>query len=196
MKYLLSLDMSTTCTGWSLFDIETHKLITYGILKGKNIKDSSTQRATLRKMEKMAKDILLVIEAYAPSKIIIEEIAGSRNRIGQKTLDMLHGIVWKEIDKYLDLVEYYDVSGTYGWRTHLNLKLSEQDKIHNKESRKFNKEHKKNLLPVLGWKHLSCRYANLRHNLALDCDERETDGDIADSVSIGDAYLLFRCPKD
>lgn len=196
MKTLLSIDLSTNCTGWSVFCIETRQLIAYGHIRGKNFKDNSTQRATLKKLEYMAVSILNIIENYAPHKIVIEEVAGSKNRIGQKTLDMAHGILWKYIEKYLDIVEYYDVTGRDGWRTHLGLRLTDEDKAHNKEAKKMNKDlGRGSQLPIYDVKDLSCRYANKTYGLSLDPQTSQHDADVGDSVSMGDAFIKFKCPK-
>jgi hypothetical protein len=198
MKTLLSIDLSTNCTGWSVFNMDTRELITYGCIRGKNFKDTSSQRSTLRKLEYMAKSVLSLIESYKPCKIVIEEIAGSKNRIGQKTLDMAHGILWQTIDEYLDLVEYYDVTGSDGWRTHLNLKLTEADKLANKEAKKINPTLGKGVskLPIYNAKDLAARYANKRFGLTLDPQMNQFDADIADSLSLGDAFLQFKCPRN
>ena len=194
MKTLLSIDLSTNATGYALFNIETNELITYGVVKGKSFKDTSKWRATLKKMRFMADSVLNLIENYKPHAIVIEEIAGSKNRIGQKTLDMVHGMVWSAIDKYLDIVSYYDVSGLDGWRTHLQLKQSDADKAQNKEAKKLNPKLGKGIpkLPLVDTKTLSARYANKRFNLSLDPENITTDGDIADAVSMGDSFLRFR----
>lgn len=197
MKVLLSLDMSTTCTGWSVFDVETKTLVSYGTIKGKNVKDTSSYRALLKKMELISFEIRQLILNYKPTYIVIEEIAGSKNRIGQKTLDMLHGIVWKAIDEFLDIVDYYDVSGIRGWRTDLGLKLTDADKLSNKEAKKLNPKLGKGVskLPIYGPKDLAARHANRKYGLNLDPQMRQFDADIADSVSMGDAWLTFRCPN-
>src|SRR5690349_4624487 len=132
-KTLLSIDLSTTCTGWAFFESPSSKLLKYGFIKGRNFKDSSKYRATLKKMEVMSTEVLNLVINLKPSTIVIEEIAGSKNRIGQKTLDMCHGILWKAIEIYLDDVFYFDVTGSSGWRTFLDLRLSEADKLANKE---------------------------------------------------------------
>lgn len=197
MKYLLSIDLSTNCTGWSVFEIETGKLVTYGYISGKNFKDTSKLRATLRKLEYMALGVLNIITNHAPSKIVIEEIAGSKNRIGQKTLDMAHGILLKTIENYLDIVEYYDVSGVDGWRTNLGLKLTESDKLANKEAKKLNPTLGRGVskLPIYDAKDLAARYANKTFGLGLDPQVSQHDADLADSICMGHAYLKFRCPK-
>lgn len=194
---LLSIDLSSTCTGWSVFEVETMKLVTYGFIKGKNVKDSSSYRATLRRLENMALDVLTTVEAYRPDLIVIEEIAGSKNRISQKTLDMCHGILWKAIDKYLDIVSYYDVSGLNGWRTNLQLKMDDADKLNNKEAKKLNKTLGRGVtkLPIVDWKVLACRHVNRKFGLDLNPNENQSDADVGDSIAMGDAFLQFRMKR-
>jgi Holliday junction resolvasome RuvABC endonuclease subunit len=189
-KLLLAIDLSTAATGFALFDIKTRKLLQQGVIKGKSFKDTSTHRATLRKTEYMATEVLTLIENLKPTHIVIEEISGGGNRISQKTLDIQHGVLWKYIERFLDLVRYMDVTGLHGWRTFLGLKQSEQDKLHNKIAKKTNKlVGRGQKLPIIGTKHLSCRYVNANYNLNLDPDQNETDGDIADAIGLGSAYL-------
>lgn len=197
MRILLSVDLSTNCTGWALFEVETKKLVAYGHIKGKNFKDSSTQRATLKKLEYMGSQVLNLIQNYKPTHIVIEEIAGSKNRISQKTLDMCHGIVWKWIEQYLDNVSYLDVSGTNGWRTLLGLRFSEEDKARNKEAKKINKDlaPRVSKMPIIDQKDLACRHVNREYGLTLDPQANQSDADVGDAISLGDAWLKYRCPK-
>jgi hypothetical protein len=194
-KTLLSLDISTSCTGWSLFNLERELLVS-GLIKpstkGQVVK-MTYPRQQLTKMRDISTQILNVILEYNPSIIVIEEITGSKNRMGQKTLDGCHFLVVDKIEAFLDRVYYYDVSGNQGWRYHLQLRLSDADKLANKEAKKLNKKlAASQRMPVVTPKHLACRHANARFNLALDCNLRETDGDLADSMCMADAFLTFR----
>lgn len=197
MRILLTIDLSTNCTGWAVFEVDNRNLVSYGYIKGKDFKDSSSQRATLRKLEYMGSQVLNLIHNYKPTYIVIEEIAGSKNRISQKTLDMCHGILWKWIEPYLDNVSYLDVSGLNGWRTLLGLKFSEEDKARNKEAKKINKDLAKgsSKMPIIDQKDLACRHVNKTFNLALDPQANTHDNDVGDAISLGDAWLKFRCPK-
>lgn len=202
MRLLLSLDLSTTCTGWSLFNMDLRgkdALLTYGTVKPKVKKpDQYTYpKQQMMKMISLCEQILIIIENYGPHEIVIEEIAGSRQRLGQKVLDGFHFVLVHQAWKYVDILRYYDVTGFNGWRTHLNLKLSEQDKINNKHAKKFNKEisGRSTRLPVIDAKDLACRYVNAKFGLALDPQVNQFDADIGDSISMGDAYLQFRCTK-
>lgn len=193
MGTLLSIDLSSSCTGYAVFDTESKKLLTYGFIKGKIVKDSSKWRATLRRLEQMSEDVLNVIKNYKPTEIVIEEITGSgiSSRLSQKTLDMTHGILWKTIEPYLDMVEYCDVSGTSGWRTNLGLKLDDADKLANKEAKNLNKKIAKGItkLPIVGPKHLAARYVNAKYGLVLDVDESTHDSDVSDAIALGSYWL-------
>ncbi len=137
-----------------------------------------------------------VIENFKPNKIVIEEIAGSRQRLGQKVLDGVHWILLFHIQELLDLVEFYDVTGGNSWRFDLGLKLGEQDKIHNKEAKKLNKQiGSSQKIHIYNWKDVSCRYVNQTYGLGLDPIQNDTDGDIGDSIAMGSAWLKVRCRK-
>lgn len=196
---LLSLDLSTTCTGWSVFDIESHKLITYGILKPnlKEVKDLEYPEQQLRKMMDLSIKITGLIKNYKPDHIVIEEIAGSRSRLTQKVLDGLHWIVVLYNIEYVSIMSFFDVSGIDGWRTWLGLKMNDQDKAQNKEYKKLNKELKPGTrkLPIIDAKDLACRYANTEFGLSLNPQENQYDADIGDSVAMGSAWIKFKCPK-
>lgn len=197
-KSLLSLDLSTSCTGYAVLDIQSGILLAHGKLKPKvpGLAKMKYPRQQLEKMLNLSEQIVQVIENYRPHQIVIEEIAGSKNRLGQKTLDGLHFIVVYHIQKYLDIVHYYDVTGLDGWRKHLNLVLSDADKEANKEARSLNKKlSKSQQIPIIGPKHLSCRHANKCFNMNLNFDLDETDADIADAVSMGDAFLKYIAQK-
>ena len=199
MKVLLSLDLSTTCTGWSIFTIEDSKLVTYGILKPstKGLSKMVYPKQQLTKMIDLSFQIRSVIQNYAPTQIVIEEIAGSKQRLGQKVLDGLHWVLLMHIQEFIDIIQYYDVTGSDGWRTHLGLKLTESDKLANKEAKKLNPTlAASSRLPIYDAKDLACRYANETYGLALDPQTNQYDADVGDSVSMGSAYLKFRCPRN
>lgn len=199
MRVLLSLDLSTTCTGWSVFTIDDQKLVTYGTLKPstKGLSKMIYPKQQLTKMIDLSFQVRSLIENFKPSRIVIEEIAGSKQRLGQKVLDGLHWIVLMHIQEYIDIIQYYDVTGVDGWRTHLGLKLTEEDKLANKEAKKMNKDlAPSSRLPIYDAKDLSCRYANATFGLSLNPQVNQYDADVGDSVSMGAAYLKFKCPRN
>lgn len=194
---LLSLDLSTTCTGWSVHEIETAKLITYGTLKPnlKEVKDLEYPEQQLRKMMDLSIKINGLIKNYKPDFIVIEEIAGSRSRMTQKTLDGLHWIMCLYNIEYVKIMSFFDVSGLDGWRTLLGIKLSEQDKILNKEARKLNKTVKSDQqIHIIDMKDLACRYVNEKYGLSLDPVANQYDNDIGDSVAMASAWIKFKFP--
>jgi len=125
MKILLSLDLSTTCTGWSVFNMHTHELITYGTLKPstKGLSKMVYPKQQLTKMIDLSFQLRALIENYKPTHIVVEEIAGSKQRLGQKVLDGLHWVFLHNNQEIIDIVQFYDVTGSDGWRTHLNLSI-------------------------------------------------------------------------
>lgn len=196
-EILLAIDLSTTCTGYAVFNAQTHELLESGRIKGKTFKDTSKLRATLKKMEHMAVEVMSIVENFMPTYIVIEEIAGSSNRLGQKTLDMQHGILLQQLEPYLDIVSFYDVTGSAGWRTHLGLRLSDADKQHNKDAKRLNKNVLKGtpLIPIIGPKHLACQFANDKFGTTFDFDQNKTDADEADAVSMGYAFCKTSLTK-
>lgn len=194
MKTLLSLDLSSSCTGWGFFDIDAKTLLQYGHIVGKRSKEKVKLRATLIRLTQMAADIQNLINTLKPEVIVIEEVTGSKNRIAQKTLDAQHAILWVALQDRLHQIVYYDVSGTDGWRTHLQLRLSEADKAANKEAKRVNKKLSKasTELPIINMKDLAVRHANSRFNLQLSREISPTHYDIADAISLGDAFLKMR----
>lgn len=200
MRTLLSLDLSTTCTGWSFFEVDTDSLKGYGTFKPstKGLSKLTYPKQQLTKMIDLSFKIRSLIENYKPTLIVIEEIAGSKQRLGQKVLDGLHWIVLMHVQEYIDIIKYYDVGGHDGWRTHLKLRLTDADKLANKEAKKLNPDLGAGVskLPIYDAKDLACRYANARYGLTLDPQMNQYDADVGDSVSMGSAYIQFRFPRN
>lgn len=189
---LLALDLSSSCCGFSLFDITSKILIVSGTIKSSTAGISKLPKLLLklRKLEILADLIYKLVNKYTPKKIVIEEICMGKNRISQKTLDGFHFLVLSRLKEQLreDIIDFIDVSM---WRKILDIKLSVQDKINNKSARKLNQvihlKHPK--LRIVGWKNLSCRFVNKEFGKKLYCNKVITDGDEADAICIGLAYL-------
>lgn len=195
-RLLLALDLSTTATGYAIFDIETKHLLKYGHIKVKSTGLRGTQYPLqqLIRMQDMAAQIKTsYIDAFPELEmIVIEEINRGISRLGQKTLDGLHWILLDRIESKMKLIKYKDSDGATGWRNDLGLFLTDQDKQRNKEVRDLNKKmgrgHKK--IPVITKKHLACRFVNKAYGLNLDCDLRPTDADTADAIGLGHSILF------
>lgn len=193
MKKLLSIDLSTSSTGFATF-YWNGTLLDCGIIKPKKVKgkkDETTYPETqLLRMYSICSQIVDLVDKEVPDVIVIEEIAGSSSRLGQKTLDGIHWILADYLYKNgtIKKIVYYDVTGVSGWRTHLRLVLSDADKLHNKEAKKLNKITRgKKIIPITP-KHLACRYVNHFFKMNLDVDLNKSDSDVSDAICIGHSY--------
>lgn len=194
----LALDLSTSSTGWALFDAITGTPIAYGALVPPNLpkKLATLPSAKLGRMVTLAREVGALARLHNPSRIVIEEIAGSKNRLTQKVLDGFHYLVMLELGPWLDSAHFYDVSGVDGWRTHLKLKLTEADKLNNKSAKKLNPRLPRGQkLPEITPKHLAAREVLRCLGISLDVDGNPSDNDIADALAMGFAYFRFILPK-
>lgn len=198
-KILLSLDMSTTCTGYSVFNSATKELLEYGALKPKvkGVTKLKYPQKQLYVCMNLVEQISELIDLYKPEFVVIEEINRHMNRMAGKTLDVLHGFVWALLDDecLLERTYYLDSDGATGWRSRkcLNLIMSDADRQHNKEAKKLNKSmgkgHKK--IPIINKKHLAARFVNKTYGTSFDVDDNKTDADICDSIGLGHAFLHY-----
>lgn len=72
MNILLSIDGSTTATGWAVFNCETKELLDYGVFKS----DLEDRRDRIRFMINGIKE---TIQKYKPSHIVMEDVPPSIN---------------------------------------------------------------------------------------------------------------------
>ena len=203
-KVLLSLDLSTSATGWARFNIETGELLGFGVIEPdykqpkteKGIPKLAYPQLQLQKMRRLCNQMMVLFADDNIEMIVIEEINRGISRIGQKVLDSFHFLLLNSLSHdHLMRVSYHDSDGAGGWRSAhgLKLQLSEVDKAQNKITRNINKKRKKGVgkLPVITQKHLACRWVNKRFGLDLDCDQRPTDGDKSDAIGLGMFVLIY-----
>lgn len=160
---LLSLDLSTSNSGWAVF--QDGKLIEYGNIpepkyKGKSKEVYPQRSGRLGKM--MATSICELIIEKTPDKIVIEEacpngIAGVKSI---KSLCMLHGSLLTKM-QLLGMGQYdtLEFLSPREWRKVFDLKKNGD------------------------WKASSLKLANKMFNLNL------TDDDISDSILLGYGFL-------
>lgn len=192
---MLCLDLSTTCTGWSLFSVDDRQLLDFGtvIPSKKGLSKLSYPRKQLAVMRDLAEKLLQLVWLHKPDKIVIEEVNLHKSRMAGKTLDGAHWIFLHFLsEESLQSVRYIDSDGPQGWRTRLNLRFTENDKKLNAERKKINKRKVRGTadLPIINKKHLAARYVNSALGLAFDVDQNATDNDIVDSIGLGLALLL------
>lgn len=193
---VLTLDLSTTCTGWALFHRDTKKLLNYGFIKpvNKGLAKLSYPKKQLYKMRTISDQILSLIDSFEGiQSIIIEEVNLHKSRMTGKTLDGMHWVLLENMpEETLDKVKFMDSDGPVGWRTRLALKMTDDDRRTNKERKRLNtglpKGSKK--LPIINKKHLACRYVNGHYGMAFDVDKNTNDNDVVDAIGLGIAYLL------
>lgn len=197
MTVLLSLDLSTTETGYAKFDIASKTLLSYGSLKSpfRNpiVKGKATYEYPVLQTLKIRGLVALILGLIDVDVtfICIEEINRGKSRLGQKVLDSLHAVLLETMRlKHLQMVTFFDSDGKEGWRSvrGLKLQLSDFDKVTNKANKKLNKKlgKKEKKLPVITQKTLACRYVNKRYNLNLDPD---TQSDAGDAIGLGTFVL-------
>lgn len=194
-EILLALDLSTSCTGWSAFDVKTKELIACGRLKGTEagMSKMTYPEKPLKKMKLMSKAIHDVVYCFQPRIIFIEEVNLGKNRHSQKTLDGLH---WFVVDMLLSQfpevpMRFMDSDGREGWRGALEHRLSDADKEYNKQIRDFNKKVKKDQQKeVLTKKHVTARWVNKTFKKTFDIDKNATDNDVTDAIGLGFAATL------
>jgi len=186
---LLALDLSTKSTGYAIFDLKTKKLLEYGNIKPKSFKGISKFKypaAAYYRIVSIADQVNDLVLEVEPSEIIIEEINRGISRLGQKSLDALHFFVLDYLNvidsKWLEKVKYKDSNGKTGWRGDLGLKLSKEDKEHNKKA-------KKNKAKKVDWKKLAERYVNAKFNTKFDVWKNTSDADVVDAICIGLSYF-------
>ncbi len=197
---ILCLDLSTTSTGWSVFDCDTKNLLAYGFLKPK-VPGAAKMGYPVRQLA-VCKDLGEQVAALFPPDgyryVVIEEINRHKSRMSGKTLDCLHGFVWDALSRvgHLGKVHYVDSDGAVGWRTFLKLFLSDADKKQNAEAKKLNKKLQRGTrkLPIITKKHLAQRLVNSFYGLSFDVEEVSTDSDICDSIGLGHAFLRHVLP--
>jgi hypothetical protein len=194
---VLALDLSTTCTGFAVFNNSTKKLLEYGFIvpriKNPTVKKKPTYEYPIfqgLKIKDIVSQILELMERVQPDHLAIEEVVSHKSRLTGKVLDGLHFVLVDRLLEYPGTITYVDVSGTYGWRPHFKIRLSEQDKLINAEHKKLNKKLRaKDRLDIIDWKTLSSRYVNDKFKLNLDPTKETNHGDMADAIMVGLYYL-------
>lgn len=197
MSKLLSIDLSTACTGFALFNRETKELLEYGHIKPKvkGLHKFKYPEATLLVILDMTEKVGQMIDRTKPDRIVIEEINRGISRIGQKGLSAIHFFVLHSIlvnrPELIKTLVYLDSNGKKGWRPILGLKLSDQDKQVNAEIRNKNRRKGAKKAPKIDWKVLAQRWVNKRLSKSFNVWEKKSDSDEVDSICIGLAYLLY-----
>lgn len=207
---ILSIDYSTSSTGYAVFDTEKplkNSLKLYGVIKPKveGITKLTYPKGTLLKSISQAIQLKDLIANIKPDKIVMEEVNSGVSRLGQKALDGGHFIFYYFNQDSLNILHMIDSDGSSGWRSKacLNLTLSKNDKTsnnrrraRNKAAREAAKKAKKRiengvLLPIINKKHKAAEFVNSLFGTDFDVDKVNNHADIADSIGLGVAFIVF-----
>jgi len=179
---VLGLDMSTH-TGWAILDINGQILHT-GIIERKPVGNHTASNYPINFIDmaiSLAYSINQIIRLNGIDLVVIEETNQmARNRYDQKKLEFIHFAVNDMLFKnYNGKVERCYLS-TSEWKKLLHIKMSKEDKAHNKLVRAKKAKGK------ITSKHLSVREINKFYGLDLLIK----DNDIADAIALASAILI------
>jgi len=168
---VLALDLSSSSTGFAILD--------GGVLKETGVilperypnytKDRYPKR-TIKNCQSICRSIKDLVVRNDFDKIVIEEVnsGGISGVIQQKTMAGLHFLLLSNLMEYIDIIEFITCST---WRKTLDIRLSVEDKAHNKSC--------KNKRDKIGWKHLSLRWVEENYP-----NRTVSSHDIADAICI------------
>ncbi len=169
---VLGLDLSTK-SGYAV--IEDGELKEHGLAKARVLEplDTLEDYNQISKADSVAEQLKAVILAVKPDFIYIEQTNGGRFRTSQKQLEFIHYSVLAMIKKEYaaSAVRYVDTSR---WRTVLNIRLSKDQRKHNKLVK--SKSARGKITP----KHLAVKWANESFKMEL----KLKDNDIADAIAV------------
>lgn len=199
---ILGLDLSTH-TGWAV--LTEDGLSHYGVYhapyspKGEGI---PPDYEAIDRSEFIAEFVDEICREHKPDRIYIEQTNGSKNRESQKQLEFIHAAILIKLRlEHEHNIRYIDTSQ---WRKTLSIRLSKDQKKHNKKIKEFNKAiatarskkdfdaaaestKKKNeykaQFKIKGKttpKHLAVIWANQTYGLQL----KHKDNDIADAIAL------------
>jgi Holliday junction resolvasome RuvABC endonuclease subunit len=184
---VLGLDLSTR-TGYALIGDDGSLVVYDKIEHGTDELFPMEEYRYMHIAELIAKDVCSVVDKYKPSAIIIEQTNLGSKRESQKYLEFIHYAVLQALrDKpFGGYMAYVDTSA---WRRGLGIKLSKEQRLHNKT---LNAQNRKNRIAgkkshsgkgqgKVTWKHLSVNYVNQKFNLDLLLAQN----DIADAICLG-----------
>lgn len=172
---LLSLDLSTSNSGYAVFDTETKSLIKSGQIKAKvkGISRMKYPENAFHKCLSIAHQIGELKKEIKPDLIVIEEVNRGINRIAQKSLDALHFLVLQACysEDLFEKIEYVDSNGAKGWRGQLGLSIAKKYPHLKGASSK--------------WKKAAEEYVNKTFGTNFDVENNKRDADECDAIAVG-----------
>ena len=173
---VLGLDLSLH-TGWAVLD--DGKLVDCALIEPVRMESSSLDDInTVLTALNLASSLGRLIEQFQPDVIAIEQTNAGKFRSSQKVLEFLHCCILQMIHlKKMDSkVIYLDTSA---WRKGLGIKLSVDQRLHNKELKRRKKRATSGNGKIT-WKHLSVAWVNQKFGLKL----KLVNNDVADAICL------------
>lgn len=181
---VIGLDLSTKA-GYAI--VNNGNLADFGLIKAKDKKVYSIEDFNMiLKSKDISDGVYKILASYLPDSVFVEQTNSGRFRSSQKQLEFIHFAFLNSCIEELgipDKIKYIDTSR---WRSVVGIKLSKEQKKHNKLVK--NKFAKGKITP----KHLAVKWVNEKFNLNL----KLKDNDIADAICIAYAgWLQASNPK-
>lgn len=177
----LGLDLSTK-TGYAV--LRDDKLVIYGKVTVGELdevySDSLPEYCMIKKANSIAGKIKKLLYEYRPDIVCVEQTNLGRSRITQKQLEFIHFavldmlMIWQFDTKINNTKVIY--ADTSAWRSCLKIKLSKEQRKHNKAVKDRVTRGK------ITAKHLAVAYVNQKYNLKL----KLKDNDEADAIALAE----------
>lgn len=135
--------------------------------------------------------------------VVVEEINSGRDRMVQKLLENIHTAACRRFEPYP--IIYLNSDGAIGWRTHLGLKMTKEQKKSNAKLSAAKREAGKDgeLFLAINKKALGIKGKTTKKHLAVEWAKQHykptlkvKDNNEADAICIGAAYFLGATPFD
>lgn len=183
MGKLISIDGSTTKTGYAVFDLENKKLEQHTVIVPENIKKSLSKKdkdgltktqikdkqRQIKKenidhrISEMIKELDKIFNEYHPEVIIMEDTYGNKDMYAYKKLCHLQGLVLSYcITKKVTFI----LKAPQSWRKDLGFEITENGMQHTRED----------------YKSMSIKYIKDKYNIYVTDDE-------ADAICLGLSFF-------
>jgi hypothetical protein len=206
---VLSLDISTK-TGWAsaISSDSGIKLEDYGTIPQIHEPDGKYPANYVIWAYKCFEEILSLINRFKPDILVIEETSkGSKNAMSQKVLEWIQFLVAKYI-KDGNIRAIYIM--TEQWRREIGCQMNDEEKLKNKEVRKYKKEYKKKYgkkttvaydihgkrIGLTGRKHVNIRRVSEIFGDQLKKPLKRKDEDLADGLGLLACYHMRRLKEN
>lgn len=167
---ILGLDISSN-TGFSL--LHEGVLIDYGLISTPSFINPLQDLKYYAMAEHQAENIGALILSHNPDYIIVEQTNLGRSRDSQKLLEFIH-CLFLQMSQWISVSEKIIYVDTSQWRSTLGIKLSKEQRLHNKGVK--NKTARGKITP----KHLAVEYVNNRFGKTF----KLVDNDICDAICL------------